>query len=291
MTYQILSRYVPRVMIWKILDRQLDLSRQAHVMGILNLTPDSFSDGGRFDGREAALSHARSMIEEGASIIDIGGESSRPGALPISVQEEIKRTIPVIEILRQEWAGMISIDTTKADVAKAALRAGADIVNDISGLRADSEMMRVCADSNCGIVVMHMLGTPANMQKSPQYEDVIEEVSAFFRERVSTLSKAGIAAERLCFDPGIGFGKTQEHNLALLRNLEKLAPAGFPLLLGISRKSFIGKITGTELPVDRDHATISLSAIARMSGVMLHRVHEVRGNLAALRMAEALFFT
>jgi len=275
-------------MIWKILDRQLDLSRQAHVMGILNMTPDSFSDGGRFDGLEAALSHARTMIDEGASIIDIGGESTRPGALPISAEEEIQRTMPVIHALRREWGGLISIDTMKAAVAKAALQAGADIVNDVSGLTADPEMIRVCADSHCGVIVMHMLGTPADMQNAPRYEDVVGDVLAFFRERVSTLTQAGIAAERLCFDPGIGFGKTQEHNLALLRDLKHLAPSGYPLLLGVSRKSFIGKITGAELPADRDHATIALTAIARMHGIMLHRVHEVRGNVAALRVAEAL---
>jgi dihydropteroate synthase len=275
-------------MIWKTSGRNLDLSTLAQVMGILNVTPDSFSDGGKFSGHDSAITHARSMIAEGAAIIDIGGESTRPGATPVGTEEEIRRTIPVIHSLRAEWDGLISIDTTKAAVAKAALEAGADIVNDVSGLTADPEMIPVCFASDCGIVIMHMQGTPTDMQENPSYSDVVEEVTAFFRERLNTLSAAGIDPARICFDPGIGFGKSLAHNVGLLRNLDELAPQGYPLLLGVSRKSFIGKLTGTGLPADRDAATIALTAQARMKGIMLHRVHDVRGNLAALRVTEGV---
>ena len=274
-------------MIWNIQGRNLDLTRRAQIMGILNVTPDSFSDGGHFAAHDAALAHAREMISEGAAIIDIGGESTRPGALPVDADEEIRRTIPVIKSLRAEWDGLISIDTMKASVAEAALEAGADIVNDVSGLTADPEMAAVCAASDCGIVIMHMRGTPADMQDNPSYSDVVAEVRGFFDERLETLEKLGISPTRLCFDPGIGFGKTLEHNLALLRHIDELTP-GFPLLLGVSRKSLIAKLTGAELPADRDAATFALTAMARTKGIMLHRVHDVKGNLAALRVAEGV---
>ena len=259
-------------------------------MGILNVTPDSFSDGGRFAARESALEQARRMIAEGATIIDIGGESTRPGAAPVGVEEEIERTRPVIEALRAEysdWEGWISIDTTKAAVAKAALDAGADIVNDVSGLR-DAEMVSVCAKDGCAVCVMHMQGTPQTMQEDPTYGDVVAEVREFFEERLATLTEAGIDADCLCFDPGIGFGKTLEHNLALLRSLDSLCPSTQPLLLGISRKSFIGKLLGDEAMELRDWPTVALTAKAREQGVMLHRVHEVQPNLQALRMVEAI---
>jgi dihydropteroate synthase len=275
-------------MIWKAASHNLDLSSQAQIMGILNVTPDSFSDGGKFSGHDAAMTHARRMIAEGASIIDIGGESTRPGASPVGAEEEMSRTIPVIRSLRAEWDGLISIDTTKAAVAEAALEARADIVNDVSGLTADPEMAAVCAAWDCGIVVMHMQGTPEDMQENPSYSDVVAEVTAFFRERLETLSHIGIDPARICFDPGIGFGKSLAHNLALLRNLERLAPPGHPLLLGVSRKSIIGKLTGPDLPADRDAATIALTAQARLKNIMLHRVHDVRGNLAALRVTEGI---
>ncbi len=275
-------------MIWNIKGRNLDLTRRAQIMGILNVTPDSFSDGGHFSAHDAALAHARKMIAEGASIIDIGGESTRPGALPVDADEEIRRTIPVIQSLRAEWDGLISIDTMKAPVAQAALEAGADIVNDVSGLTTDPEMTTVCAASDCGIVIMHMRGTPADMQKNPSYTDVVAEVREYFKDRLDVLKTHGISPARLCFDPGIGFGKTLEHNLALLRHIDELAPSGFPLLLGVSRKSLIAKLTGADLPADRDAATFSFTAMARTKGIMLHRVHDVKGNLAALRIAEGV---
>ena len=256
-------------------------------MGILNVTPDSFSDGGRFAAVDSALEQARLMIAEGAAIIDIGGESTRPGAAPVSADEEIARTVPVIQSLRKEWDGWISIDTTKPDVAKAALDAGADIVNDVSGLR-DPDMVTVCVESACAICVMHMQGTPQTMQEAPSYGDVVAEVRAYFEERLAALTEAGIDAECLCFDPGIGFGKTLEHNLALLRSLDTLSPQDTPLLLGLSRKSFIGKLLGDDAMELRDWPTVALTAKAREQGVMLHRVHEVQPNLQALRMVEAI---
>ncbi len=275
-------------MIWKTKSRTLDLSRQALVMGILNATPDSFSDGGNFLGFSPALRHARQMIAEGGEIIDIGGESSRPGAAPVGKREEIERTVPLIQAIRAEWPGLISIDTTKAAVARAALAAGADVVNDISGLTADPEMAALCAESACGIVIMHMKGTPADMQKNPAYQNVVEEIHAFFEHRLTILFDCGIDPQRLCFDPGIGFGKTLAHNLELLRNLDRLAPAGRPLLLGVSRKSLISRFTDTPSPADRDAPTVALSCHARRQGVMLHRVHAVKANLDGLRMTEAL---
>jgi dihydropteroate synthase len=257
-------------------------------MGILNVTPDSFSDGGCHAEPARALAHARRMITEGADLIDIGGESTRPGALPVAAEVEISRTAPVVAALRAEWDGLISIDTTKASVAQVALAAGADIVNDVSGLRQDPEMAEVCAASGCGVVVMHMQGEPQTMQASPHYADVVAEVQGFFAERLAFLTNAGIAREALCFDPGIGFGKSLEHNLTLLRQLETLAPDPLPLLLGISRKSFIGQISGTADPLARDWPGVAITALARAKHVMLHRVHAVGPHLAALRMSEAL---
>jgi dihydropteroate synthase len=275
-------------MIWKTRRGSLDLTHRALVMGILNVTPDSFSDGGEHFAVETALVHARTMIAEGAEIVDIGGESTRPGAAEVAVDEEIKRTVPVIAALRDEWDGLISIDTSKSAVAEAALAAGADIANDVTGLTADPAMADVCARSGCGVVVMHMQGSPRTMQKAPRYSDVVAEVREFFEERLVTLTAAGIPRDALCFDPGIGFGKTLDHNLALLRSMGELSVGGRPLLLGVSRKSFIGKILGTDDLNDREWPTVAITARAREMGVMLHRVHSVRPNLEALRMTEAI---
>jgi len=279
-------------MIWTTRSTPLDLQSRAAVMGILNVTPDSFSDGGRHSGMDTALHQARRMIADGADIIDIGGESTRPGAQPVPAEEETARTAPLVAALRREWDGPISIDTMKPQVAAAALAAGADIVNDVSGLR-DRQMIAVCAEAGCGVVVMHMQGEPRTMQAAPRYEndDVVAEVRGFFTERLTTLTAAGIAAEALCFDPGIGFGKTLAHNLALLREVGTLAPPGRPLLLGVSRKSFIGKILGTDALAAREWPTVALTARARARGVMVHRVHTVRDNVHALRMAEAILGT
>lgn len=275
-------------MIWKTRRGSLDLGRRARVMGILNVTPDSFSDGGAHADAGTALDHARRMIAEGAELIDIGGESTRPGAAKVPVDVEIARTAPVIAALRAEWDGLISIDTSKAAVARAALAAGADVVNDVSGLLADAEMPGVCAESGCGVVVMHMQGTPRTMQVAPRYQDVVAEVIGFFQERLRTLVAAGIDPEALCFDPGIGFGKNLDHNLALLAALDQMAVGGRPVLLGVSRKSFIGKILGTQDLAAREWPTVAITARAREQGVMLHRVHAVRENAQALRMVEAI---
>ncbi len=275
-------------MIWKFRNRTLDLSQRARVMGILNTTPDSFSDGGKHNAIDAALHHARTMIAEGAEIIDIGGESTRPGADPVDANEEIRRTAPVIRALRAEWDGCISIDTMKAAVAEAALDAGADIVNDVSGLTSDPAMTPLCAASCCGVVVMHMRGTPQTMQKAPVYADVVAEVTAWLAARHDVLRAAGIEESALCYDPGIGFGKTLDHNIALLRNLAHIAPAGRPILLGVSRKSCIAGILGEPEIEKRDWPTVAITARARDQGIMLHRVHQVRQNVEALRMIEAI---
>lgn len=275
-------------MIWRTRRAALDLSRRAQVMGILNVTPDSFSDGGSHFGIEAAMAHARVMIEQGVDIIDVGGESTRPGSLPVSADEETKRTAPVIRALRAAWDGLISIDTSKATVAKAAIESGADIVNDVSGLRADPRMVDVCATSRCGVVVMHMQGTPQNMQVAPHYADVVSEVADFFKERMASLTAQGIDPESVCVDPGIGFGKTLDQNIALLKALNKIAPTGRPLLLGVSRKSCIAGMLGSTNIKERDWPSVAITSWARQQGTMLHRVHEVRTNLQALRMTEAI---
>ncbi len=273
---------------WKLPRTTLDLTRCGRVMGILNVTPDSFSDGGHHPTPATALAHARRLIADGAELIDIGGESTRPGAAAVPTEVELARTVPVVAALRAEWSGLISIDTSKAAVARAALAAGADIVNDVSGLRHDPEMLGLCASSGCGVVVMHMLGEPRTMQLEPHYTDVTRELREFFQERLTDLTAGGVAAEAVCFDPGIGFGKTQAHNLQLLRELRHLSVAGRPLLLGVSRKSLIGRTLGTADLTAREWPTVALTAYAREHGVMLHRVHAVRPNLEALRMTEAI---
>jgi dihydropteroate synthase len=272
---------------WKTKRDRHDLTRCGRIMGILNVTPDSFSDGGMHDRGAAALAQARRMIDAGADIIDVGGESTRPGAAAVAMDEELQRVLPVIRELRAGWSGLISIDTMKPQVAWAALEAGADIVNDVSGLR-DPEMVRICAGEGCGVVVMHMQGDPQTMQLQPRYRDVVAEVRAFFEERLEQLVEAGVAEEAICFDPGIGFGKTMEHNLALLRKLDALQVGGRPLLIGLSRKSFIGRLLESEAMADREWPTVALTAWTRSQGARIHRVHDVRPNHEALRMAEAI---
>lgn len=260
-------------------------------MGILNVTPDSFSDGGESNTMELAVKRAGEMRDDGALIIDIGGESTRPGAAVVSVEEEMARVVPVIRGLRErrEFDGVyISVDTSKAAVARAAIEAGADIVNDVTGCTADAEMIGVCAEEGVGVVVMHMQGTPETMQDNPSYEDVRREVQGFFAERLETLVEAGVDAECVCFDPGIGFGKSDGHNLSLLANINEISVGGRPVLLGVSRKSLFGRLLGIKSPQERDAATVAVTTLARRCGCMLHRVHEVRGNHDALRMTEQL---
>jgi len=257
-------------------------------MGILNVTPDSFSDGGRFDHISTAMKQAEKMITEGAEIIDIGGESTRPGAAKVGEDEEKRRVIPAIaEIHRRFPETCISIDTSKPEVARDAVSSGAKIINDVTGF-VQKEMISLAAESGVGIVTMHMSGTPQTMQDNPSYDNVTEEVRDFFSRQHRVFLKAGISVESIVYDPGIGFGKTLGHNLQLLRNLEKLSVAGRPILLGASRKSFIGKILESDKLEDRSAATVAITASAREKGVMLHRVHEVKPNYEALRMTEAV---
>ena len=257
------------------------------IMGILNVTPDSFSDGGAFESFEQAVAQAERLIADGADILDIGGESTRPFAEPVPLAEELRRTIPVIAAIRRHHDIEISIDTTKAEVARQALAAGAGIINDISSLRHDPEMLDVVRASAVPVILMHMQGTPADMQVDPQYGDVVAEVLEFFQERIAWLTARGVARQRLIIDPGIGFGKTTAHNLSLLRQLDRFAALGLPVLLGHSRKRFLGELSG--LPVQqRDHLTAVVSALSVGQGVAIIRVHDVAATRQAVRLAEAI---
>ncbi|OGF55480.1 MAG: dihydropteroate synthase [Candidatus Fraserbacteria bacterium RBG_16_55_9] len=258
------------------------------LMGVLNVTPDSFSDGGRFTNVEATLAHARQLAGEGADILDIGGESTRPGASPVSLEEELKRAIPVIRAVRAELPQMcISVDTYKARVAEEALEAGADMLNDVSALRFDSRMARVIAQADAPVVLMHMLGTPQTMQQSPTYKDVVAEIIKFLSERIVWATQQGISEERIVIDPGIGFGKKPEHNTQILRRLSEFKVLGRPLLLGTSRKSFLGALT--KRPVEkRVEETIASVVIGVLHGADLVRVHDVGPIKHALMVADAI---
>ena len=274
--------------LWKVAGQTIDLSHNALLMGVLNVTPDSFSDGGQFFTTEQAIEHGLRMAADGAHIIDVGGESTRPGAAPVSIDEELGRVLPVIEELRDKVSALISIDTTKAPVALAALEAGASIVNDISGGRADPEMMKVAAKKKAAFVVMHMQGTPQTMQMNPRYDNVVTEVVDFFRQQYACALESSIDSMAIAFDPGIGFGKTVEHNLELLANIGRLRIQDRPLVVGVSRKSFLGKIIGSTDINDRLGPTIAFTALLRQRGANVLRVHDVKENAAALRVAERL---
>ena len=280
-------------MIWQTSKRSFDLSRSALIMGILNVTPESFSDGGLFFDRERAVAHGLEMASEGAEIIDVGGESTRPGADPVGEDEELRRVVPVIEQLARELKGptapraAISIDTMKPAVARAAIKAGAEIINDVSGLR-DPKLREVVCDTGAAAIAMHMQGTPRDMQRAPFYADVCAEIREFFRQTFELCLRCGIDTMRLAFDPGIGFGKTVAHNLELLRKLESLRIEARPLVLGVSRKSFIGKVLGSPHMADRSWPTVALTSYCRVRGANVVRVHEVRANVHALRMTEAI---
>ncbi len=258
-------------------------------MGILNVTPDSFSDGGQFVDVDQAVAHGIAMLDDGAGIIDIGGESTRPGADDVSESDELARVVPVIEgITGQRADAVISIDTSKSEVARQSIAAGAVIINDVTGLKGDSEMLSVAAELNAGVVIMHMKGTPRTMQSEPHYDDVVAEVREFFQAQLKSAQAAGISDSAIVFDPGIGFGKTIDHNVGLLRDLKTLTVAERPILLGVSRKSFIGKLIDSEEVADRNWPTVALTSYAREQGIRLHRVHEVKPNSEALRMTEAI---
>ena len=275
-------------MIWKIRDREIDLSRRALVMGIINATPDSFSDGGSFLDPQAALAHGLQMVAEGAEILDIGGESTRPGAQSVIADEEIRRVLPIIQALRRESQVLLSIDTSKAAVARAALDAGADIINDVTGLRGDPDMAALAASSKAGIVIMHMQGEPRTMQVAPTYGDVIHEVGEFFRQALARSVACGIDPMRIALDPGIGFGKTPEHNRRLLAELSAFLEFGRPLLVGASRKSFLGWLAGSSAMDDRFWPGVALTSLCRERGARILRVHDVKPHTEALRMTEAI---
>ena len=258
-------------------------------MGIVNVTPDSFSDGGRYFDSEKAIAHGVDLTREGADVIDVGGESTRPGARPVSVREEMERILPVIRGLRRAVSVPISVDTYKADVARAALDEGADMVNDISALRLDPGMASLVAAEKVPVVLMHMQGTPQTMQQRPQYRDVVEEVKEFLQSRIRFALEGGVEPDRIIIDPGIGFGKELEHNLALLRGLPILASLGQPILVGPSRKTFIGKIlcVGSE---ERLEGSLAAAVAAVLAGANMIRTHDVKGAYRAIRIADALRF-
>lgn len=257
------------------------------VMGIVNVTPDSFSDGGRYLDTASAITHGLKLVVQGAAILDIGGESTRPGAMPVAEAEELRRVLPVIEGLAPRVNVPLSIDTLKPGVARAALAAGASIVNDVGANREDDAMWRIAAEAQAGYVCMHMRGTPRTMQAEPVYADVVREVGEFFADRRRRLNAAGLAEDQVVFDVGIGFGKTLDHNLQLLRGLGGLRNLGRPLLLGVSRKSFIGRLVGAEVDA-RLPGSLACACWAVTQGVQILRTHDVAETLQAARMTESL---
>jgi dihydropteroate synthase len=258
-------------------------------MGILNVTPDSFSDGGEFFAVKPAVAQAEKMLDEGALMIDVGGESTRPGSDPVSPEEELRRVLPVVRgILESRPETKISVDTYRALTAEAALDAGARVVNDVTALRGDLKMAGLVAERGCPVVLMHMLGEPKSMQRDPRYEDVVREVRAFLVSRVEYALSAGVREENVILDPGIGFGKTLGHNLELLNGLNVFVELGFPVLVGASRKSFLEKILGSDAAGDRLFGTVATSVIAYERGATLFRVHDVRANKEALEVAAAV---
>jgi len=264
-----------------------ELGQVPLIMGIVNVTPDSFSDGGQFLAQQAAVDHAMKLTTEGADILDVGGESTRPGANEVSLDEELRRVIPVIEQLVKLTTVPISVDTSKAEVARHALRAGACIVNDISGLLFDPDMIEVCRESRCGVSVMHIQGTPRTMQAEPHYDDVVGEICEYFAERLATLEQAGIAPERIVLDPGIGFGKTAQHNLEILSNISAFQALGRPVLIGHSRKRFLKKLIQREVD-ERLFGTVGVTLALARQHVDLVRVHDVAANRDALAAYQAV---
>jgi len=266
---------------------RLDFSAGCIVMGVLNVTPDSFSDGGQFFDTGKAIEHGLKMAADGAAIIDVGPESTRPGAEAVSVDEQLRRAIPVIEVLSQKANVPISIDTYRSEVAEAALKAGAAMINDITAL-SDKRMGGLAAEQQVPVVLMHMQGTPATMQAEPKYDDVVGEVLQFLLDRAQRAEEFGIPRERIFIDPGIGFGKTLEHNLSILRNIRKFVETGYRVLVGTSRKSFIGTLTGKENPADRIFGTAATVALAITAGVSILRVHDVAEMVDVMKVANEL---
>ena len=274
--------------LWKVGDQIVDLSKRGMIMGVLNVTPDSFSDGGEFFPIDAAIARGVQIASEGADILDIGGESTRPGAEPIPTKEELQRVIPVIEKLRAKIDIPISIDTSKSEVANAALDAGATIINDVTAGRGDEGMLPLAAKRKAALVLMHMQGGPRTMQENPHYQDVVAEVADFFRQQYARALDCGVDPMAIAFDPGVGFGKTPEHNLTLLKNLDQLRGHDRPLVVGVSRKHFLAKLIGVDEMSARVAPTAALTSILRSRGADVLRVHDVKENVAALRIAEAV---
>jgi dihydropteroate synthase len=256
------------------------------IMGVLNVTPDSFSDGGEWFAHDAAVARGHELIAQGAAIVDVGGESTRPGAEPVGEDEELARVVPVVEALAGAGA-QVSVDTSKAAVARAALTAGASFVNDVTALRGDPAMAALAAEAGCDVCLMHMLGEPRTMQADPRYDDVVSDVKAFLEERLRAAVAAGVAEERIALDPGIGFGKTLEHNLELLRRLGEIVALGRPVVVGTSRKSFLGRITGRDDPHQRVMGTVATNVLALERGAQIFRVHDVAATRDALAVAAA----
>lgn len=280
----LVTNYSPGARQWKLRSRTLDLTQRPLVMGILNVTPDSFSDGGRHFAPQAAIEHGLRLVAEGADLLDIGGESTRPYSEPVGASEELGRVLPVMEALACQIATPLSIDTSKAAVAREAVAAGAVIINDITGLLGDPAMVPLAAETGVGVCAMHIQGTPQTMQDDPTYTDIVEEIFAYLRKRRDSLAAAGIAADRIALDPGIGFGKTHQHNLTLLAGCRRLHDLGCPLLVGPSRKGFIGKVLGDK-HAQRLYGTIGVALSLASQGVQIVRVHDVR----AVREALSLF--
>ena len=273
---------------WRLRNRVLQFESRCLVMGIVNVTPDSFSDGGRFLPTDAAVAHGLELVRQGADLLDIGGESTRPGSLPISVAEELDRVVPVITALAQQTDVTISVDTSKAAVARACLEAGAHIINDVTGLTGDPDMPATAHDLGAGVIVMHMQGTPATMQIAPTYRDVVTDLFDYFGERIRALHAHGISSENITLDPGIGFGKTRDHNVALLARLAEFLPLGRPLCLGVSRKGFLGKLL--DRPVDERLAGSLAAAAFALAHDAVHilRVHDVAPTRDLARVWEVL---
>jgi dihydropteroate synthase len=280
------TRYPTRAVRWQLRTRTLEFSQRPLLMGIVNVTPDSFSDGGRYFAVERAVEHALQLVNDGADLLDIGGESTRPYATPVSVAEELARVEPVLAALCEQVTVPISIDTSKAKVAQRALELGAEIINDVTGLAGDPEMVRVAITYGAGVCAMHMQGTPQTMQNNPHYADVVGEILHYLGERARKLQLPGLAPEKICLDPGIGFGKTHQHNLTLAAHCERFHELGFPLLVGHSRKGFIGKVLGNA-EADRSAGTLGLSLALARQGVQVLRVHEIRSTREALTLFAA----
>ena len=274
---------LPNRCLWKLKTKTLAIAQTPLVMGIVNATPDSFSDGGNYLTAQAAIDHGLRLAEEGAAIIDVGGESTRPYSQPVSTAQEIERVVPVIQGIASQTDVPISIDTSKAAVATAAIEAGAEIINDVTGLTGDPNMLQVAAKSGVGVCAMHMQGTPLTMQENPQYENVVHEVADYLKQRKTSLLDAGIPLEKICLDPGIGFGKTHQHNLQLLAGCEAFLELGCPILIGHSRKGFIGQLLGDK-EAERDSGTLAISLLMAQKGMHILRLHQVGPTVAALKV-------